>query len=342
MNFNKLKTACLAAGITEVEIYRIEVQGSSVSTFNGEIDKNLVYNRDEMYIRGVCDGHIASLYVERDCDGEIERIVRRLKENAGVIESTDPYFIYGGSPSYPTLPEEEHDYDRYTQADKIALCRKMEDFLRSECSYITTTCAEIEIETETVSIENSAGLSVSRSGRDAGVACQAVLNRDGDIKEGYYFEHLCNLTDIDYDKIRERAIRRPLSSIGARSIPSGAYPVVFENRIFGSLLNCFRSMFSGDAVVKKLSLLDGKLGKQVFGTNITLTDEPCLAESYSKVTFDDEGVAAFPKTVVENGILKTFLLQILNRQLNLLKQLKKPALYMHMAKTSVIWQLLTK
>lgn len=307
MNFNKLETACRAAGITEVEIYRVQIHGASVSTFNGEVDKNIVYNRDEMYIRGVYGGHIAALYVERDEEDEIDAIVRRLKENAGVIESEDPYFIYGGSASYPTLPEEEDDYDSYTQADKIGICRKMEEYLREKCAFVTTTRASVDVETETISIENSSGLSVSRTGRDAGIACSAVIKKDGDVKQGYYFDHVKKLCAIDFDKLQKFVLDRPLSAIGASSMPSGQYPVVFENRMFASLLGCFLSMFSGDAVTKRLSLLGDKLGQKVFGDNITLTDEPLLSESPAKVTFDDEGVAAADTTVVENGVLKTFL-----------------------------------
>jgi len=307
MNFAKLESACRAAGITEVEIYRVQISGASVSTFNGEIDKNIVYNRDEMYIRGVFGGRIAALCAERDDEVEIDWIVRRLKENAGVIESKDPYFIYGGSASYPTLPEEEDDYDSYTQADKIAVCRRMEDYLRAQCSFVTTTRASVEVETETVSIENSAGLSVSRTGRDAGIAASAVIKKDDDVKQGYYFDHVKKLGDIDFAKLQKFAVDRPLSAIGAGSMASGRYPVVFENRMFASLLGCFKSMFSGDAVVKKLSLLGDKLGQKVFGDNITITDNPLLDESPAKYTFDDEGVAAADTTVIDNGVLKTFL-----------------------------------
>jgi len=307
MNFHKLQEACLAAGITEVEIYRVQIHGASVSTFNGAVDKNIVYNRDEMYVRGVYGGHIAALYVERDGEDEIESIVRRLRDNAGVIESEDPYFIYGGSDSYPTLPEEENDYDCYSQADKIEICRKMENYLREHCAFVTTTRASVDVDMETVSIENSSGLSVSRSGRDAGIACSAVIKKDGDVKQGYYFDHVRRLGEINFEKLQKFAIDRPLSAIGASSMTSGTYPVVFENRMFASLLSCFLSMFSGDAVTKKLSLLGDKLGQKVFGENITLTDEPLLSESPAKVTFDDEGVAAADTVVVENGVLKTFL-----------------------------------
>ena len=307
MDFKKLELLCREKGITEVEIYHIQSEGAEVSTFNGNADQNTVYSKNEMFVRGVYGGHIVSLYIEKDTDDELEKIADRIKANAGVIESTDPYFIYGGSKEYPVLPEEEHDYDRYTQHDKLALCRKMEEFIKSKSEFVTDTEAGIEVDTETVTIENSNGLSVSRREEGAAVYCAGVVKKDGDVKQGYYVDYLPKLADVNYDDLYEFAVRRPLASIGAGSMASGNYPVVFENKMFSSLLSCFLSMFSGDAVTKKLSLLGDKLGQKVFGDNITLTDEPLRAESNSKVSFDDEGVAASDTVVVENGVLKTFL-----------------------------------
>ena len=307
MNFKQLEAACLANGITEVEIYRVVTEGTSVSTFNTEVDKNLVYSKNEMYIRGVSGGHIASLYVERDEDGEIADIVRRLKESAAVIESNDPFFIYGGSEKYDTLPAEEHDFDRYTLADRLELCRKMENYIRGRSDAVTMTEAEVVAERETVTIENSNGLSVSRSNEDAALYCAGVVSKDGDTREGYYVDYVKNFADIDYEKLYQKAVARPLSQIGAKSVASGTYPVVFENKMFASLLSCFLPMFSADAVIKKVCLLEGKVGEKVFGDNVTLYDDPLLECSHRRVTFDDEGVATFRKTVVEGGVLKTYL-----------------------------------
>ena len=107
MTFEKLQAACRAAGINEVEIYHVVQDGFSISTFNGEVDDNLVYHNNELYIRGVYNGHIASVYVERDVDDEIDNVVSRLLASASAIEVDDPYFIYGGSKEYVTLPEKE-------------------------------------------------------------------------------------------------------------------------------------------------------------------------------------------------------------------------------------------
>jgi PmbA protein len=307
MTFEKLQAACRAAGINEVEIYHVVQDGFSISTFNGEVDDNLVYHNNELYIRGVYNGHIASVYVERDVDDEIDNVVSRLLASASAIEVDDPYFIYGGSKEYVTLPESEHDFANYTQEERIEFCRTMEKAIRERTEYVQMTQAQVQAEWTRVSIENSSGLSISREGAQAAVVAVGVYAKDGDVKQGFYFDMVENFSDIDFDKLCREAVDRPLASIGAKSVPSRAYPVVFENKQFASLLSCFLSAISGEAVVKKVCLLADKLGEKVFGDNITIVDDPLCEKSYRKVTFDDEGVATFKKTVVEKGVLKTFL-----------------------------------
>ena len=306
MEFKTLEAKCKAKNITEVEIYRIKAEGVSISTFNGVVDNNQIYEKNEMYIRGVYNGHIVSLYVENDSEDETDFIVDRIIANASVTESTDPYFIYGGSKEYPVIPTEENDYDNYTQADKIALCQKLEAYLKGKCEFVQMTQAGVDVETETISIENSNGLNVSRTEMGAAISVAAVIKKDGDTKQGYTVQYLSKLSEFDYDKLYKEAIERPLSQIGAKSIPSGQYPVVFERKAAASLISCFLSMFSADAYIKKMCLLADKVGQKVFGDNITFIDDPLHKESISKYPFDDEGVAAFAKTIVENGVLKTY------------------------------------
>ncbi len=307
MDFNKLKEEAKAFGITELEVYQVTGDGSVVSTFNTEVDDNSCYYNDELYIRGVYNGHITSLYVEHDDDSEIEFIIKSLKNNASVTESNDPYFIYEGDKEYPVLPEKENDIDEFSQADRIKICQDIEAFLKSKSEYVTNTEATIETGSQLTTIKNTSGLDVKCKKTSLFLYVSVVVSKDGDVKNGNYYDHLNSLNDIDYDKIYEKALKRTLDSIGAKSITSSHYPVVFENGAFASLFSCFWSMFSGENVVKKLSLLEGKLGQKLFGDNIVIEDLPLCEKSFNQYAFDDEGVSAKNTTVVLNGVLKSYL-----------------------------------
>lgn len=307
MDFSKIKEVFASKGINEFEIYHVEEESTSIETFNGEVDSNVVANKNELYIRGVYNNQISTIYVEKDTDDEIENVANMIIANTSVIESKNPYIIYEGSKEYPTLLEPTHDYDNYSQADLIKICQKLEAYAKDNCEFVTSTSASIKIEDTKISITNSNGLNVSRGGKQAFVVLEANVRKGEDVKSGLAYQNLNNIKDIDQEKLYNDAVIRTVRSLGAKSIPSKQYPVVFENKAALSLISCFLGMFSADNVIKKMSLLASKLGEKVFGDNITIEDDPFFEKSFTKYTFDDEGVASYKKTVVENGVLKTYL-----------------------------------
>jgi len=62
-----------------------------------------------------------------------------------------------------------------------------------------------------------------------------------------------------------------------------------------------------DNVQANRSPLKDKVGKQVFNERVTMIDDPFKPFLYGSKPFDDEGVAARVKSIINNGILKTFL-----------------------------------
>lgn len=307
MNLKKLETVFKKKGIEEFEVYHVEGQMIDVSTFNGTIDANTIANTNEYYVKGVANGHITTVYAEKDSEDEIESLADRILEGTSVIESDEPYIIYPGSEKYLELAEVKHDFDNYTQADLIKICQNIEAYAKTKCPYIKTTNAEIQIENKSVSITNSSKLDVKRNGNTAIVVFEVSVEKDGNTTSGFAYQYVENISDIDQDYLYERAVNRSVMSLGAESIASKQYPVVFENQTACQLMSCFAGMFSADNVIKKLSPIQDKLGQAIFGQNVTIYDDPISSVSPFKYTFDDEGVATKENMVVENGVLKTYL-----------------------------------
>lgn len=305
MDFTTLKNEALKKGITEIEVYKVISSGQSLSLFNGSVDDNVSFEKKEVYIRGVYNNHISSLYVENDDETQIPYIIDTIKNNASITQSSDPYFIYEGDKEYPLYNEEKDLYMSLANMESIS--KKIEEFLKEKSSLVTNVSVFLDYEKEEVSIENSNSLSVKRQKEVLALYVSCVVSDGNDTKNGSYFTFLDSKERVDFNKIYEFALKRPLDSLGAKTIESKKYPVVFENKMFSSLMSCFMSMFSGEAVIKKMSLLEGMLEKNVFGCNITIKDLPLCEKSYNKYTFDDEGVSAKDTLVVENGCLKTYL-----------------------------------
>jgi PmbA protein len=86
----------------------------------------------------------------------------------------------------------------------------------------------------------------------------------------------------------------------------GVYDVVFDPLIHGSLLGVWGGMASAYSVLLRMSVFVGKLGKRVAPRAVTLKDNPA-AYSMSNRVFDDEGVPAQDNTIIDHGVLKTYL-----------------------------------
>ena len=86
----------------------------------------------------------------------------------------------------------------------------------------------------------------------------------------------------------------------------GAYDVVFDPLIVGSLLGMWSGMVSAFAVLAQMSVFVDKLGKKVAPDFVTMRDNPAPYCLYNRV-FDDEGVPTRENVVIDHGVLRTFL-----------------------------------
>jgi PmbA protein len=95
-------------------------------------------------------------------------------------------------------------------------------------------------------------------------------------------------------------------------------PVVFDARIAGSLVGHLAGAANGREIARKTSFLREKLGEQIFAKGIDIVDDPLRKRGLRSRPFDAEGVAAGARNIVENGVLKTWLLDCATaRELNL-------------------------
>ena len=86
----------------------------------------------------------------------------------------------------------------------------------------------------------------------------------------------------------------------------GAYNVVFDPLIFGSVLGVWAGMASAFNVMIQMSVFVDKLGKKVAPEIVTLKDNPA-AYSMAQRVFDDEGVPTKENVFIDHGVLKTYL-----------------------------------
>ncbi len=102
----------------------------------------------------------------------------------------------------------------------------------------------------------------------------------------------------------ERAVAR----INPRKVSTRRVPVVFDPRVAGSLVGHFASAINGSSIARKTSFLRDKLGEQIFARGINIVDDPLRRRGLRSRPFDAEGIAGRKQNLVEDGVLKTWVL----------------------------------
>lgn len=105
-------------------------------------------------------------------------------------------------------------------------------------------------------------------------------------------------------KAGERTVRR----LSPEKLTTREATVLYEPRVASSLVRHFTSAINGASIARKTSFLKDRLGDQVFSNTTRITDDPLRRRGLGSHPFDGEGLAAEPMALVEDGVIKTWLL----------------------------------
>ena len=130
----------------------------------------------------------------------------------------------------------------------------------------------------------------------------------GKKRRGYFWTAKRFMADLeDAAKVGEEAARRTLRKLGARTIPTGKYPVIFDPDAARSMVGTFAGTAMGGSIWRKSSWLCDREKTRVASDLVTLVDDPFLLRGPGSRAFDGEGVASRKNVVVENGVLEMYL-----------------------------------
>jgi PmbA protein len=110
--------------------------------------------------------------------------------------------------------------------------------------------------------------------------------------------------------IGQEAGERAIARLGARKPPTGTYPVLFDERISSSLIGHLLAAANGSAVSRGASWLRDSLGTQVLPELLNLVEDPHRPRTNGTRPFDAEGLPTRQRTIVENGMLTGWTLDL--------------------------------
>ncbi len=107
-----------------------------------------------------------------------------------------------------------------------------------------------------------------------------------------------------------KAAENVLKRLNPRKKSTCQVPIILDPRISRSLVSCFASGINGAAIVRGTSFLKDFMGKKVFADGVKIIDNPLIVRGLASQPFDAEGVPCKRLTLVEDGILQSWLLDL--------------------------------
>jgi PmbA protein len=210
----------------------------------------------------------------------------------------------------PDLALYDADVETIEPGPAFERCRIAEDAARSASAEITNSeGAEFGCGGGQKALASSAGFVGGYSASSFGLSVVPVASRDGQMQRDYWYTTSRAQAGLDdAASVGREAARRVLRRLGARRVATGTYPIVFDPDTAASLLRHLAGAISGSALYRRMSYLVGKLGERVAAPGVTIVDDPLRAGGLGSRPFDDEGVTSARRTIVEDGVLRSYLL----------------------------------
>jgi len=154
---------------------------------------------------------------------------------------------------------------------------------------------------------NSSGVRAAQRTTHAAIYTQVLLRRNGDVGTYYEWNSARRLADLAPTGLGAKAAAEAAKYLGSRTIKTATLPVVFGPLAGRAIFLGLCSAASAEDVQRKRSFLVGKKDEAIASEHVTLVDDPLAPGGLFSGTFDGDGAAHRPVTLVDRGILRTYL-----------------------------------
>ena len=151
------------------------------------------------------------------------------------------------------------------------------------------------------------------------LSAMPIAETEKGMQRDYWYSSARTLARLESpESIGAEAARRTLRRLDARRVPTQSVPIVFAPEIARSLVGNIFEAANGDSIYRGASFWANQLGQQVASANVTVIDDGTIPGLFGTSPFDGEGLPTRRTVIVENGVLKNYLLNTYTaRKLNM-------------------------
>lgn len=301
------------AAMTQKSEFQVEVR-------NGEIE-----NLSE------ADFHSVSLTVSKggrratvsSCDLSPDSIDASVEQALNMCKYTDQDPFYGlPEPEELATAEDKLElYDPNVESievtKKIEMVMDLEKALLSMDNRLQSDGCSLSTVAGTSVLANSLGFCRPKKTSLIYMSSSAFANdevREGDLNTGRkqtsgWSSRARHVEDLESaEEVATVSANRVLRKLGARKPPTGKYPVYFEPSLAKVVWGHLITAITGTQVYRHESYLEGKIGSLIAAPEITIVEKPHIVRGLGSRIFDAEGVASQERTLIDQGVLQTYLM----------------------------------
>ena len=295
-------------GASEIEVYIQNSRNLSIRVRNADIETIQEAATSGVGFRVVVDGKMGFSH----CNDLNDRSLTQTLERAiAFARLTTP-------DQHNVLPDEiphtdvEGIYDSSTAEvsmdKKIEMALEVEALARADERITHSSGASFGDGESEVIIANSRGMLKSYRASACSVGVSVVAEKGdqrhtgGEFCSRRYFSDLPSL-----DEIASKAAQKAWEMLDPRMVPTQRAAVIFDPAVTRSLLGGIIAAINGERVLQGASFLKDMMDERFASTLLTIVDDGTRPRGMSSKPFDGEGVPVGKRTLIEEGVLRSFL-----------------------------------
>ena len=250
--------------------------------------------------------------------------IKNLVERCIDTTKITPEDEYNSLPDKELLAKESKDLNLFDNTHfendkKIEYLKEVEESAFEEKKIINTESGFSETKTNFI-LANSDGFLNGHKSSNFSASCVTVAkDESNNMERDYEFTNTCHLVDMTKaTEIGKIASKKTIEKLNPQKIESEKISIIFDKRISKGILNVLASAISSSSIARGTSFLKEKMNQKIFASSINVFDKPDIVKGLGSRYFDSEGVKTNELKLIDNGVLKHYLVDTYNgKKLNL-------------------------